>query len=202
MKHLYLIGRDEIPSDIVLTSQEEHQLILLALPGVSADVPVNIRLAGEGAVIDVFGLYLNFGKERVSFRVNLRHESGHCRSRQLFKGIVGAEAQVEFDGLIYVAKGAQKTSAFQENHSILLSDRALVQTRPQLEIYADDVECSHGATIGKLSEDELFYMRSRGIPEKEARALQMRSFISAVVERIEDEQIRQMIYDKLSQCQA
>ena len=90
-----------------------------------------------------------------------------------------------FDGLIHVAPDAQKTEAYQENHSILLSGEAQVQTSPQLEIYADDVVCSHGATIGSLSEDELFYMRSRGIPEAEARQMQIQSFLSPVLSRLE-----------------
>ena len=106
--------------------------------------------------------------------------------RQLFKGIVGGTARAGFDGLIYVAPDAQKTQAFQENHTLLLSDTARTESRPQLEIYADDVQCSHGATTGYLNPDELFYLRSRGIPEAEARQLQMQAFLAPVVRRLPD----------------
>ena len=86
-----------------------------------------------------------------------------------------------------MAQDAQKTEAYQENHNIVLSDEALVNTKPQLEIYADDVKCSHGATVGKLNEDERFYMRSRGIPEEEAKVLQMISFVAPVIVGLDDE---------------
>ena len=88
-----------------------------------------------------------------------------------------------------MAQDAQKTEAYQENHNIVLSDDATVDTKPQLEIYADDVKCSHGATVGKLNEDEQFYMRSRGIPEDEAKVLQMISFVAPVLAGIEDEEL-------------
>ena len=94
---------------------------------------------------------------------------------------------------MYVAPDAQKTKAFQENHSILLSEGAVVETHPQLEIYADDVQCSHGATTGYLNHDELFYLRSRGIPEAEARRLQMISFISPVISHLPEEMQEQII---------
>lgn len=127
----------------------------------------------------------------------MKHNSGGCTSRQLFKGIAGGTSEADFDGLIYVREGAQKTKACQENHTILLTDTARVETRPQLEIYADDVECSHGATTGFLNEDELFYMRSRGIPEAEARRMQMISFLSPVASRLPDELKNDYIYASL-----
>ena len=118
----------------------------------------------------------------ISARVELFHRVHHCTSRQLFKGIVSGTARAGFYGRIVVDPDAQVTEAYQENHNLLLSDTAKADTQPQLEIYADDVKCSHGATIGKLNEEEQFYMRSRGIPESEAKVLQMVSFISSVLE--------------------
>ena len=102
------------------------------------------------------------------------------------KGIAGGKSKVRFDGRIIVAPDAQQIEAYQENHNIVLSEDARVETKPQLEIYADDVKCSHGATVGKLSEEEQFYMRSRGIPESEAKVLQMISFLSPVLSRLEE----------------
>lgn len=200
MNEVYVIGRDSVPEDIILQEGERLDITLIVLPGVSADVPLRISLAGPGAEVNVRGLYICTGEEKLSFNVNLRHESGDCNSRQLFKGIVGGEARADFYGLIYVKQDAQHTEAYQENHNILLTDTAVVETRPQLEIYADDVKCSHGATVGRLNEDELFYMRSRGIPEDEARVLQMISFISPVLDCVQDEELKQQIYDCLSEC--
>ena len=100
---------------------------------------------------------------------------------------------LQFHGVIVVAPDAQQTEAYQENHNIVLTDQARVETRPQLEIYADDVKCSHGATVGQLNEDELFYMRSRGIPEKEAKTLQMLSFLSPVIPEGRAEEIESAV---------
>jgi Fe-S cluster assembly protein SufD len=111
----------------------------------------------------------------------------------LFKGIAGGASRVDFYGKIIVAQDAQKTEAYQENHNILLSDEAKVDTKPQLEIYADDVKCSHGATIGRLNEEEQFYMRSRGISLEDAKVLQMISFIAPVLENIPDEAQREAV---------
>ena len=124
----------------------------------------------------------------MNFRILMHHRAGGCVSHQLFNGIAGGSSRVTFDGRIIVAPDAQQTEAYQENHNIVLSDNAHVETTPQLEIYADDVKCSHGATTGRLDEDALFYMRTRGVPEAEAKVLQMISFLSAVTpEGREDE---------------
>ena len=172
---------------------ETLELMVVALPGESLDREIDIDLVGEGASVRLTGLYLCPGDERVSIRVRLHHRTGACTSHQLFKGIVGGTARVAFDGRIIVAPDAQKTEAYQENHNLLLSETALVDTKPQLEIYADDVKCSHGATVGRLSEDEQFYMRSRGIPEAEARILQMLSFLSPVIDTVADDAEREKL---------
>ena len=169
---------------------QRKDMLLLVYPGVSADISLDIRLAGEGAEANVYGAYVCGGDEEVKIAVDMHHEIPHCNSRQLFKGIAGGTSKVDFYGKIIVAQDAQKTEAYQENHNILLSDGAKVDTKPQLEIYADDVKCSHGATIGRLNEEEQFYMRSRGISLEDAKVLQMISFIAPVLECIEDEDRR------------
>ena len=186
MDRVFLIGRDEIPQHIRLGEAGELHWTFVALPGTSADVKLEVDLCAEGISLDLAGLYLCRADERLRLDITVRHLSGGCISRQLFKGIVGGKAHAAFDGLIYVKKDAQKTKAYQENHTILLSDTATIDTRPQLEIYADDVECSHGATTGFLNADEEFYMRSRGIPRDEARRLQMISFLSPVLSRLDE----------------
>ena len=200
MAKVYLIGKDAVPGRISLGKGESLDMVLVALPGISADIDLEVDLDGEGAVLNLFGLYLCPGDERLNINVKVAHNVGGCSSCQLFKGIAGGRSRTGFYGLIYVAKDAQQTKAYQENHNLQLSEEARVETRPQLEIYADDVECSHGATVGKLDEQEQFYMRSRGIPEDKARELQMISFISPVVAQIEDGTLREKIYDSLSEC--
>ena len=186
-KQVYVIGRDSVPQYLRLDAGEELSMTLVVPPGQDARLSLEIDLCGPDAALDLAGLYLCSGAERVDLRVLVRHTAGGCISRQLFKGIVGGTARAVFDGLIYVAQDAQKTQAFQENHTLLLSGTAFAESRPQLEIYADDVQCSHGATTGYLNPDELFYMRSRGIPEAEARRLQMVAFLAPVLARLPEE---------------
>ena len=170
---------------------EKLELTFVVLPGESRDIDVAIDLVGEGAEVSLKGLYLCGGDERVNFRILMHHRAPGCVSRQLFNGIAGGSSHVTFEGRIIVAPDAQKTEAYQENHNIVLSDQAHAETMPQLEIYADDVmpqleiyaddvKCSHGATVGRLDEEALFYMRTRGVPEKDAKVLQMLSFLSPV----------------------
>ncbi|MCR4859339.1 MAG: SufD family Fe-S cluster assembly protein [Bacteroidales bacterium] len=196
-KRVYVIGRDSAPQYLRLDAGEELEMTLVFLPGSRATLALEVDLCGPGASLDLAGLYLCPDAEQVDLRVLVRHTVGGCTSRQLFKGIVGGTAKAAFDGLIYVAPDAQKTQAYQENHTLLLSDTARVESRPQLEIYADDVQCSHGATTGYLNPEELFYMRSRGIPEAQARHLQMQAFLAPVVRRLPDT-LAEEIYDSLS----
>ena len=172
---------------------EVLNLEFVVLPGESKDIDVSIDLTGPGAEAHLKALYLCRADEKVNFRIVMHHRAPGCKSTQLIKGIAGGAAQVHFDGTIVVAPDAQQTEAYQENHNIVLTEEAQVITRPQLEIYADDVKCSHGATVGRLNEDELFYMRSRGIPEKEAKALQILSFLSPVIPEGRKEEIEQAI---------
>jgi Fe-S cluster assembly protein SufD len=180
-----------IPQNIVVERDAKLDMVLLVMPGVSCDIKLDVKLAGEGAEANIYGAYVCGGDERVKISVDMHHDLPHCNSRQLFKGIAGGTSRVDFYGKIIVAQDAQRTEAYQENHNILLTDGAKVDTKPQLEIYADDVKCSHGATIGRLNEEEQFYMRSRGISLEDAKVLQMISFIAPVLENIEDEAERE-----------
>ena len=182
----------------VLEEGAELELCLLMLSSESSGTELTVDFIGSGAKADLSGIYVCKAEESLSLKVTVRHRTGDCASRQLFNGIVSGSAKAAFDGRIIVAPDAQKIKAFQENHNLLLSEAAWAETRPQLEIYADDVECSHGATIGRLNEDEQFYMRSRGIPEDEARVLQMISFLSPVLEHVPEgrrEEVRDRITD-------
>ena len=180
-----------IPQRIVVEGGAKVDVVLLVYPGVSCDVKLDVHLVGEGAEANIYGAYVCGGDEKVKIAVDMHHDVPHCNSRQLLKGIAGGRSRVDFYGKIIVAQDAQRTEAYQENHNILLSDEAKVDTKPQLEIYADDVKCSHGATIGRLNEEEQFYMRSRGISLEDAKVLQMISFIAPVLESIQDEAQRE-----------
>ncbi len=168
-------------------------LSVIILPGADCEVELDVDMEGPGAEAYISGIYLCPGNETVRIATYVNHKVHHCTSRQLFKGIAGGTARTDFFGKIVVSPDAQKTEAYQENHNLLISDGARMDTKPQLEIYADDVKCSHGATVGRLDEDEQFYMRSRGIPEREAMVLQMLSFISPVISHIPDEGIREKV---------
>ena len=188
-----------IPQRIAVERDAKADIVILIMPGVSCDIKMDVELIGEGAEANISGVYVCGGDERVKVAVDMYHKVSHCNSRQLFKGIAGGVSKVDFYGKIIVAKDAQKTEAYQENHNLLLSDGAKVDTKPQLEIYADDVKCSHGATIGRLNEEEQFYMRSRGISLEDAKVLQMISFISPVLENIEDEAQRLTLASRIEE---
>lgn len=188
---------NEYLQNICVGAGEREDVVILVMPGASIDMKFDIKLQGEGAEANIYGAYVCGGEERVKIAVVMHHEVAHCNSRQLFKGIAGGVSKVDFYGKIIVAKDAQRTEAYQENHNILLSDGAKVDTKPQLEIYADDVKCSHGATIGRLNEEEQFYMRSRGITLEDAKVLQMISFIAPVLENIPDEAEREKVAAEL-----
>ena len=194
---VYVIGRDSAPQYLRLEAGESRNVTLVFLPGATGRFVLEADLVGPGASLDLAGLYLCPDSEQLDLRLLVRHSVGGCVSRQLFKGLVGGTARAAFDGLVYVAQDAQKTEAYQENHTLLLSDTARIESRPQLEIYADDVKCSHGATTGYLNPEELFYLRSRGIPEAEARQLQMIAFLAPVLRRL-PEPISEEIYGRLS----
>ena len=184
MKELYIFapGRETaVPAQWTLGAGETLQACFIVLPGASVELPLTVELCGESAAVELSGCWVCSGDEKVALSVRVLHHSGRTESRQLFKGIAGGRSVTDFDGRIVIDPDAQQVAAYQENHNILYSDTATVRTRPQLEIYADDVTCSHGATTGRLNADEQFYMRSRGIPEEEAKVLQMISFLSPVL---------------------
>ena len=172
-------------------------LNVVTLHGGEISNEIEVNLNGKGGECCVNGLYLADGQQKVSTRVNIFHNVPECHSSQLFKGILDGESRTSFSGKIYVAKDAQKTEAYQANNNLLASRTAKAYTQPHLEIYADDVKCSHGATVGSLNEDELFYMRSRGIAKDEARLLQQQAFAYAVLEKVANESLRERLHSLL-----
>lgn len=154
-----------------------------------------ITLSGEGCEANILGVYLVDKSQHVDNQVFVDHAKPHCTSNELFKGIIDDHAKAVFNGHILVRKDAQKTSAYQSNKNILLTDKATVNTKPFLEIYADDVKCSHGATVGQLDQNAMFYLKSRGIGEVNARMLLMYAFAAEIINHIKIEQLRIRIDD-------
>ncbi|MCK9305229.1 MAG: SufD family Fe-S cluster assembly protein, partial [Bacteroidales bacterium] len=166
---------------------------IVSLHGGLQENIIDVRLEGSDSVCELNGIYLVDGKQVINTKINMNHLVPGCRSSQLFKGILDNEAKALFSGKINVAKDAQKTEAYQANHNLLLSRSAKVYAQPQLEIYADDVKCSHGATSGRLDEMALFYMRSRGIGAAEAKLLQQIAFVYDVLEKIDNQHLRERL---------
>ncbi len=156
---------------------------------------VNIVLNGEGAEAHMFGLYFVKDKQHIDNHTFVDHAKPHCMSNEFYKGILAENSRGVFNGKIMVRKGAQKTNAYQSNKNLLLSGNAKIDTKPQLEIFADDVRCTHGATVGQVDDDSLFYLRARGIDEKSARSLLVNAFANDVLQNISFEILR----DKLSE---
>ncbi len=154
-------------------------------------------LAGEGADCILNGLYLAEGRQLVDNHMKVEHVAAHCDSHELYKGVLDGKARAVFNGLIYVHRGAQKTDAKQSNRNLLLSAEAIANSNPQLEIYADDVKCTHGSTVGQLDEDAIFYLRSRGIGLEAAQSLLTYAFASELVERIPVEPVRRALEEFL-----
>lgn len=151
------------------------------------------RLNGEGAESNSFGLYLSDRWQHVDNFVSIEHNAPNCTSNQLFKGVLDDYATGAFNGAIKVNQIAQGTRAYQSNNNILLTDDAKMDTKPQLEIYADDVKCSHGATVGQLNEEAMFYLRSRGIDKEEARLMLMFGFAHEVADTIKTDALKNRI---------
>jgi len=147
-------------------------------------------LDGEGAECTLNGLYLADGERLVDNHTTIDHAKAHCPSHEIYKGILGGRARAVFNGKIIVRQDAQKTDAKQTNRALLLSDSASINTKPQLEIFADDVKCTHGAAIGQLDEDALFYLRARGLTFVEARDMLIHAFAGDILDRVKVEPLR------------
>ena len=154
-------------------------------------------LDGEGAECTLNGLYLANGRRLVDNHTTIHHAQPHCQSHELYKGILDGEARAVFNGKIIVAIDAQKTDAKQTNKALLLSEDAQINTKPELEIFADDVKCTHGATVGQLDADALFYLRARGLGLEQARSVLIHAFASDLLNHIALEPVREQLDDLL-----
>lgn len=169
----------------------------LALGAAMARNEIAARLEGEGAECTLNGLYVITGSQHVDNHTTLDHAAPHTTSHELYKGVLDGKSQAVFHGRIVVQPEAQKTDAIQRNRNLLLSKDAVINTKPQLEIYADDVRCTHGATVGQVDDDAVFYLRSRGIALNQARSLLTYAFASEIIDQVKVDAIRQQLGDEL-----
>ena len=151
---------------------------------------VHVTLGGVGGECTLNGLAIGNGRQLIDNHTSIDHAADHCTSHELYKTILDGAAHGVFNGKIFVRPGAQKTDAKQTNKTVLLSTEALMNTKPQLEIFADDVKCTHGAAVGQLDDEQLFYLRTRGIGREEARAMLTQAFANDVIERIHVDAVR------------
>lgn len=156
---------------------------------------INIVLNGEGSEAHMYGLFFVKDHQHVDNHTMVDHAKPHCLSNEFYKGILAENSRGVFNGKIMVRKGAQKTNAYQSNKNLLLSGNAKIDTKPQLEIFADDVKCTHGATVGQVDDESLFYLRSRGIDEKSARSLLVNAFANDVLMNMSFKPLRDKIND-------
>jgi len=158
---------------------------------------LRVRFAGENAECHLNGFYLAAGQDLVDNHLLIDHAVPHCQSNQLYKGIGTDQGSAVFNGKIFVRPNAQKTNAYQSNKNLLLSAEATINTKPQLEIFADDVKCSHGATSGQLDPESVFYLQARGIPEATAKTLLLQAFAAEVVTELPEDAFREYLSQRL-----
>ncbi len=158
---------------------------------------LNIRVNGNNCETFMNGAYTLKGKSHCDNHTTVDHKVAHCYSKELYKGVVDDRATNVFNGKVFVRKDAQKINAFQSNANILLSETGTINSKPELEIYADDVKCSHGSTTGQLDEEAVFYLRSRGLSEKSAKELLVKAFLGEVLEEVGNEDVRSYLEDQI-----
>ncbi len=202
--HWFKIQNDQEQSYIIDQLQvyqerdSRYSATTISLNGHTIRNNVNIALDGENCESHLYGLYAIDGKTHVDNHTAVDHIKPHSFSNELYKGILDDHAKGVFNGKVFVRQAAQKTNAFQSNKNILLSDNATVNTKPQLEIWADDVKCSHGCTTGQIDQEALFYLRSRGLSEKSARALMLYAFALEAIDHVENEPLKNYLESLIS----
>jgi Fe-S cluster assembly protein SufD len=193
----YKIQNDSVTTSHVCTSHFRQigtstiHAVTISLNGNIVRNNLNIALEAERAEAHLYGLYFLKGQTHIDNHTVVDHVMPNCMSNELYKGIIDNNGTAVFNGKIFVQQDAQKTNAFQSNKNVLLSETASVNTKPQLEIFADDVKCSHGCTVGQLDEEGMFYLRSRGINEKIAKSLLVHAFAIDILEHIKLEPLRE-----------
>ena len=199
--HYYVIQNYEEGMNVIITnvatqeSNSSFSAYNYTLKGDWIRNNTNIIVKGKNCESNLFGAYQPTGKEHIDNHTVIDHMMPNCESNEHYKGTVGGKATGVFNGKVFVRKDAQKINAFQSNNNILLSDDATMNSKPELEIYADDVKCSHGSTSGQLDEEAIFYLQSRGLSQESATALLIGAFLGEVVEKIEIPKLKEKVLE-------
>ena len=203
--HIYKIQNEDGHSSCVKTTHvrqigvSQVHSVTITLNGGTVRNNLNFILEAPGCESHMYGLYCVKGQTHVDNHTIVDNVKPNSFSNELYKGIIDEQATAVFNGKIFVRQDAQKTNAYQSNKNVLLSDAATVNTKPQLEIFADDVKCSHGCTVGKLDEEALFYLRARGVGEQAAKALLLYAFAGEILDKIELEPIRKYAEEQIAE---
>ncbi|MDH5382090.1 MAG: Fe-S cluster assembly protein SufD, partial [Cyclobacteriaceae bacterium] len=193
---LQIEGQNQLQvSNSVITQERDsfYKHVIISTSGKYLRNNHSVLLSDENCETHLYGLTLTSGKNLIDHHTVVDHMKPNCYSNELYKGILKEESTGIFNGRIFVRPNAQQTNAFQSNNNILLSDNATIHTKPQLEIWADDVKCSHGCTSGQLDEEAMFYLRTRGLDKNQSRGLLLKAFSDDVIQHIEIEEVKEYI---------
>ncbi len=201
--------QNDAPNSTIVSTTHVHQIgtsianvVTVSLSGGLVRNNLNMVMSAPNSLANMYGLYLQNGHTHVDNHTVVDNLEPNCVSNELYKGVLNGHSTGVFNGKIFVRQKAQKTNAYQSNKNILLSENASVNTKPQLEIFADDVRCSHGCTVGQLDEEALFYMRSRGISNATATSLLLHGFALDILQKIKPSEIRLYVDDLVKQSLA
>lgn len=196
MKYILYTGQKQISID----KNNEITLVIFSSGSNNPTVDTTININKPNSQAKILGIVIGKNKDNIKINTKQLHLKGDTVSDLLIKGVFFEESRFSYDGLIRIEKDAQKSNAYQRNENLILSPNAHVDTKPELEIEANDVRCTHGATIGRINEEQIFYLESRGLAKNAARQLVIQGFLGEIVDKIEDKEIREIIEKKIDYC--
>ena len=187
------IGKKQNETIITQSAGSKVKSLVFSIGSGNTCNHIKINLSEENSSHEIYGLTLGTGEKHTEYNIDMIHQAPACNSKQMFKSILSENSTGVFNGRILVSPGAQNTIAYQQSRSLLLSNDASMRTIPQLEIYADNVKCSHGASTGELNSEEIFYLRSRGIDEIQAKQMLVAAFANEIIDKAEDPKIKDLV---------
>lgn len=193
--NLIILDNLKDKQNINIGNGENKTIMLLLLNGNGSSGEVVVTIKGENAGVKILGLIIGTGNQQIKLHTVQDHQGKNSASDLLIKSVLFDQARLEYSGLINIGIGAQKSNAFQKNQNILMSEKAWAQSRPYLEIKTNDVRCTHGATVGKIDSEQMYYLKSRGISQTSAEKLILEGFLGEVVNRIEDSKIKEEVLE-------
>lgn len=193
-----IIDKLKQDQEFIVKNNEEKTFVIFLIDGKDQVGDVNIKITGSNAHVQIYGCILGYGIQKIHINSLQDHEGPASISNLLIKSVLFGKAQLYYEGLITIAPGAAKSNAYQKNQNLLMSDGAWADSRPYLEIKAHDVRCTHGATIGKINQDQLYYLHTRGLSDKSATQLIVGGYFQDVLDRISDTRVRNDLEKQIS----